>query len=77
MLILSPLHSFKRRCQACSAELVLDKCKAVAVKGIWLGMLLVKAKEIPQDQVGSLTCQMVCLSVSCAETCIDILYLNV
>jgi len=73
MLILSPPHGFTGRCQACSAELVLDKCKAAAVKGIRLVMLLVKAKEIPQDQVGSMTYQMVRLSVSCAETCFDIL----
>ena len=69
MLMLSPLHGFTRRCQACFAELVCNKCKVVAVNRTQLVTLLVKAKEIPQDQVASLTYQLVCWSVGCAETC--------
>ena len=48
---LSPLHGFTTRFQSRFAELVYDKSEAVAVKGIQLVTLLVKAEEMPQDQV--------------------------
>lgn len=50
---LSPLHAFTTRFQSRFAELVYDKSEAVAVKGIQLVTLLVKAEEMPQEQVGS------------------------
>lgn len=48
---MSPLHGFTTRFQSRFAELVYDKSEAVAVKGIQLVTLLVKAEEMPQDQV--------------------------
>ncbi len=51
---LSPLHGFTTRFQSRFAELVYDKSEAVAVKGIQLVTLLVKAEEMPQDQVRAL-----------------------
>jgi len=50
----SPLHGFTTRFQARFAELVYDKSEMVAVKGIRLVTLLVKAEEMPQDQVSNL-----------------------
>ena len=47
----SPLHAFTTRFQSRFAELVYDKDEAVAVKGIQLVTLLVKAGEMPQEQV--------------------------
>ena len=47
----SPLHAFTTRFQSRFAELVYDRDEAVAVKGIQLVTLLVKAGEMPQKQV--------------------------
>ena len=47
----SPLHAFTTRFQSRFAELVYDRDEAVAVKGIQLVTLLVKAGEMPQEQV--------------------------
>lgn len=46
----SPLHAFTARFQSRFAELVYDRDEAVAVKGIQLVTLLVKAGEMPQEQ---------------------------
>lgn len=51
---LSPLHGFTTRFQSRFAELVYDRSEAVAVKGIKLVTLLVKAEEMPQDQARAL-----------------------
>ena len=48
---MSPLHAFTTRFQSRFAELVYDRDEAVAVKGIRLVTLLVKAGEMPQEQV--------------------------
>ena len=47
----SPLHAFTTRFQSRFAELVYDRDEAVAVKGIHLVTLLVKAGEMPKEQV--------------------------